>query len=253
MKKIVIFCAVIAVLMACIVPVTASAAGDNSFYSWLKSAESGDSVEITRVTKTASQLLSIRLVKDAVTEEQLQIVKNMSEHDVNNVKGMLTRVAKGVSFHASDEAVKFFKAASKNAPFVDIGFAEYHRLDFNIGFAIIVDDTFITEGKKYYAYRYDSENDKLIALGEARVLFERMTPYIGFETNCVDDFFITDCVVNVDYQNNAAPPEQKNQGASVMTWKQLPGIVKLLLILLAVAVIIVVPVVAILKIVKRQI
>ena len=253
MKKIIVFCTIVAILFACVMPMTVSAAGDNSFYTWLQTAKDGDSTEITRVTKTASQLLSIRLVKGSIDDSQMEIIKNMSQQDVNNVKGMLTRVAKGVSFNASDEAVKFFKAASKNAPFVDIGFAEYHQLEFNIGFAIVVDDTFIAEGKTYYAYRYDSENNKLVALGEARVLFERMTPYIGFSTNCVDDFFITDCVVDVNYQQNNAPPEQQVQGKSVIGWSELPVIVKLLLVLVAIAVIIAVPSIVVLKIVKRQI
>ncbi|MBE6798904.1 MAG: hypothetical protein E7525_03915 [Ruminococcaceae bacterium] len=252
MKKLIILCTILSILIACVIPMTVSAAGDNSFYTWLESAKPGDSTEITRVTKTANQLLSIRLVKSAVDEQQMETIKNMSQQDVENVKGMLTRVAKGVSFNASDEAVKYFKAASKNAPFVDIGFAEYHQLDFNIGFAIIVDDTFIAEGKTYYAYRYDSENNKLVALGKANVLFERMTPYIGFETNCVDDFFITDCEVDVNYQQNNAPPEQTVQGKSVIGWSELPVIVKLLLILAALAVVITVPTFVVLKIVKRQ-
>lgn len=252
MKKLIVFCTILSIMIACVIPMSVSAAGDNSFYTWLSNAGPGQSTEITRVTKTANQLLSIRLVKSSIDDNQMEIIKNMSQQDVENVKGMLTRVAKGVSFHASDEAVKFFKAASKNAPFVDIGFAEYHKLDFNIGFAITVDDTFIAEGKTYYAYRYDSENNKLVDLGKARVLFEKMTAYIGFETDCIDDFFITDCVVDVNYRQNNAPPEETVPGTSVIGWSELPIIVKLLLILVAIAVAVIIPVVSVLKIMKRQ-
>lgn len=252
MKKVVLLSVILSVLLLNFVPLTVSAAGNNSFYSWLESAESGQSTEITSVTKSANQLLSIRLVKDAIDDRQLEVVKNMSQEDVDSVKGMLSRVARGVSFNASDEAVKYFKAASKNAPYVDIGFAEFYKLDFNIGFAIIVDDSFIADGKKYYAYRYDSENDKLIALGQARVLFEKMTPYIGFETDCVDDFFVTDREIDVNYIRNNAPPEQTSS-VPITGWSALPPIVKILLVLAAVAVIVIVPFVVVLKIVKRQI
>lgn len=252
MKKVVLLSVILSVLFLSFVPVMVVAAGDNSFYSWLENAESGQSTEITSVTKSANQLLSIRLVKDAVDDNQLEIIKNMSQEDVDSVKGMLSRVARGVSFNASDEAVKYFKAASKNAPYVDIGFAEFYKLDFNIGFAIIVDDSFIADGKKYYAYRYDSENDKLIALGQAKVLFEKMTPYIGFETDCVDDFFVTDREIDVNYIRNNAPPEQTSS-VPITGWSALPPIVKILLVLAAVAVIAIVPFVVVLKIVKRQI
>lgn len=252
MKRTVLFCTILAIILMCLMPMNAGAAGENSFYTWLSNAQSGQSKEIASATKSATQLLSVRLVKDAIDENQMEIIKNMSQSEVDAVEGMLARVVRGVSFNASDEAVKYFKAASKNAPFVDIGFAEYHELDFNIGFAVGVNDTFITEGKTYYAYRYDSENDKLISLGRATVLFANFKPYIGFETNCVDDFFITDRIVDVNYIQNNAPPEHSSS-AKLMDWGNMPGIVRLVIIAVAIAVVFVVLAVIFLKILKRQI
>ena len=206
MKKAVVFCAIIMILVTAVFPVTVHAEEEsNEFWRWLISGSDFNSMQIAKTAKVGSQLLSVRLVRDALSKEELNYIKNMTPDDVKAVKNRIENVVDTVSFYASDEAVQHFKSASKNAKFVDVGFADHYKSAFTIGFAFTVDDSFLVEGRKYYAYRYDSETKKLVSLGEATILFEDHRPYIGFETDVVSDFFITDGAVDVDYVHNDTP------------------------------------------------